>query len=321
MLALRISNHQLDLQNIAAPNDGSEALVRVTRSGICGTDLELVKGYSGFDGTPGHEFVGIVEKAERKPELVGKRVVGEINAGCGKCDLCISGDSRHCPNRTVLGIVGRDGAHAEFLNLPTGNLLEVPKTISDESAVFVEPLAAAMAITERVDFEKGRKTAVIGDGKLGILCARALAAIKPGIDLVLFGKHTDKLRLASKIGIDTQSVTNATNYDRQFDIVVEASGSQSGFAAAVEFVKPRGTIVLKSTFHGPANWEASQVVVNEVTVVGSRCGKFEPALRLLSSNQIEVEDLISEEFTLANGVAAFDRAATGGVMKVILRME
>ena len=321
MLALRINNQKLNLQNINRPEKSDEALIRVLRSGICGTDIELVKGYSGFSGTPGHEFVGIVDSSDDKPHLVGKRVVGEISAGCGTCELCMTGDPRHCPNRTVLGIVGRDGAHAEYLKLPTRNLLEVPQSISNESAVFVEPLAAAMAITERVDFGGGKKVAVIGDGKLGILCARALAASRSAGDLVLFGKHAEKMLLLTKSGIETKDVFTSTNFERQFDIVVEASGSQGGFATALEIIKPQGTIVLKSTYHGPANWDASRVVVNEVTVVGSRCGRFEPALRLLASNQIEVEDLISEEFSLSNGVAAFDRAGTRGVVKVMLRME
>ena len=321
MLALRISDKNLALKEVALPEKGSEALVRVLRSGICGTDIELVKGYSGFGGTLGHEFVGVVERSDEVPGLVGKRVVGEINAGCGTCGFCIAGDARHCPDRTVLGIVGRDGAHAEFLKLPAGNLLRVPSSISDESAVFVEPLAAALAITERVDIGSDRKVAVVGDGKLGILCARALAITCPTNDLTLFGKHADKLKLASKGKIEAQYVTNTTDFQRYFDIVVESSGSQNGFSTALEIVKPRGTIVLKSTYHGSANWDASRVVVNEVTVAGSRCGRFEPALQLLASNQIEVQDLISEEFSLANGVAAFERAGTRGVMKVMLRMD
>lgn len=321
MLALRIANKRLDLETVPRPQAADEALVRVVKSGICGTDLELVKGYSGFSGTPGHEFVGIVEAVGNGSPLVGKRVVGEINAGCGKCDLCATGDPRHCPNRTVLGIVGRDGAHAEFLTLPARNLLEVPDPISDESAVFVEPLAAAIAITERVDFTDGQKVAVIGDGKLGILCSRVLANKEAKDELVLIGKHADKLQLAAKTDIETINASQTDALQQHFDIVVEASGSQSGFATALEIVKPRGTIVLKSTYHGPANWDASRVVVNEVTVVGSRCGRFEPALNLLASNQIEVEDLISDEFALSEGIAAFERAGRKGVMKVMLRMK
>jgi threonine dehydrogenase-like Zn-dependent dehydrogenase len=282
--------------------------------------LELVKGYSGFQGTPGHEFVGVVEAADDN-NLIGKRVVGEINAGCGVCDLCIGGDPRHCPTRTVLGIVGRDGAHAEFLKLPARNLLEVPASISDETAVFTEPLAAAVGIAERVEFKPDDKVAVIGDGKLGILCARALKATTPAKSVTLIGKHTEKLKLVEPEGIETLLARGVDKLSDAFDVVVEASGSETGFASALDLVKPRGTIVLKSTFHGLPTWEASRVVVDEATVVGSRCGRFAPALDLLSSNQIRVDDLISEEFSLKDGIAAFDRAGTTGTLKVLLRMN
>src|SRR5436190_16743982 len=198
MLALRISDQQVRLQETANPIADGEALVRVSSSGICGTDLELVKGYSGFQGTPGHEFVGIVETTADRSELIGKRVVGEINAGCGICELCKAGDQRHCPSRTVLGIVGRDGAHAEFLKLPSRNLLEVPANVSDEAAVFVEPLAAAIGINERIRFEAGSNVAVVGDGKLGILCARALNITPPSKSITMIGRNDEKLKLAAK---------------------------------------------------------------------------------------------------------------------------
>lgn len=321
MLAIRISDQQLKLQDIAKPGADGEALVRVLRSGICGTDLELVKGYSGFQGTPGHEFVGIVEKALDRPEIIGKRVVGEINAGCGICDLCKFGDPRHCPTRTVLGIVGRDGAHAEFLKLPSRNLLEVPVNVLDEAAVFVEPLAAAIGINERVQFAMDHKVAVIGDGKLGILCARALNITPPSKSVTMIGRNDEKLKLVAKSGVESLKSDAASKLKARFDVVIEASGSEDGFATALEIVKPRGTIVLKSTYHGLAKWDASRVVVNEVAVVGSRCGRFEPALQMLASNQIEVEDLISEEFPLSNGVDAFGRAGTKGVLKVLLRTD
>ncbi|MGH9946274.1 MAG: MDR/zinc-dependent alcohol dehydrogenase-like family protein [Pyrinomonadaceae bacterium] len=321
MKTLRIENGELKLDQVPVPVAHSEALVRVTMSGICGTDLELVKGYSGFKGTPGHEFVGVVERTHDRPELIGKRVVGEINAGCGVCELCVSGDSRHCPTRTVLGIVGRDGAHAEYLCLPSRNLFAVPENISDSSAVFVEPLAAAIGINERFDFEADSCIAVIGDGKLGILCARALRVTPPSKSITLIGKHDEKLRLAAKSGIETIKVDDTAKLKNYFDVVVEASGSESGFASALELVKPRGTVVLKSTFHGLPKWDASGVVVNEITIIGSRCGRFEPALELLSSNQIEVDDLIFEEFNLSDGVRAFERAGTSGVLKVLLRMN
>jgi threonine dehydrogenase-like Zn-dependent dehydrogenase len=320
MKALRIQNNQLMVADVPMPETDGEALVRVIKSGICGTDLELVKGYSNFSGTPGHEFVGVVESADLKPKLIGKRVVGEINAGCGVCALCIASDPRHCPKRTVLGIVGRDGAHAEYLKLPAVNLLGVPDNISDESAVFVEPLAAAVGIMERAHINNEAKIAVVGDGKLGILSARALAASRSN-GVVLFGKNSDKLALASSGSFETINIQTVSNLPTQFDVVVEASGSESGFETALQIVKPRGTIVLKSTYHGRAGWDASRVVVNEIEVVGSRCGRFAPALDLLASNQIRVEDLISDEFRLTNGVQAFERAGAKGVLKVLIGME
>jgi threonine dehydrogenase-like Zn-dependent dehydrogenase len=320
MKALRIQNGKLTVADIALPSAEGEAVVRVVKTGICGTDLELVKGYSGFQGTPGHEFVGIVESSLSRPELVGKRVAGEINAGCGECKLCLGGDSRHCPARTVLGIVGRDGAHAEFLQLPERNLHVLPDTISNDEAVFIEPLAAAVGINESVAVGEGDSVAVIGDGKLGILCARAIAATSRASSVTMIGKHDEKLMLVADCGIDVAKVEDVGKLNRKFDVVVEASGSEGGFASALDIVKPRGTIVLKSTYHGFARWDASRVVVNEITVKGSRCGRFEPAIDLLSSNQISVRDLISEEFSLLRGVAAFERAGTKGVLKVLLGM-
>ena len=320
MLALRIQDNRLAVQEMPNLVPNGEARVRVLKSGICGTDLELVKGYSGFRGTPGHEFVGQVEESEVRPDLNGKRVVGEINAGCGTCTLCRSGDQRHCADRTVLGIVGRDGAHAEYLRLPARNLFELPNEISDGAAVFIEPLAAAIGINESVNFFGTERVAVIGDGKLGILCARAIEATSGASSVSLIGKHEDKLKLAERSGIETLQIGDSGALTNHFDIVVEASGSESGFASALELVKPRGKIVLKSTYHGLAKWDASRVVVNEITVVGSRCGRFQPAIDALASNQILVEDLISEEFSLSDGAAAFERAASKGVLKVLINM-
>jgi len=317
MKALRFENNDLHLADVVRPNAENEALVRVVMSGICNTDLEIVRGYAGFTGTIGHEFVGVVESAEGAPHLVGKRVVGEINAGCGKCGLCLKGDPRHCPERTVLGIVGRDGAHAEFLNLPAGNLLEVPPEITDEQAVFTEPLAAAFGITEQLMPGPQEKIAVIGDGKLGILCAQALAIVNEHVTLI--GKHREKLKLAEKRGLETLLLPEAEKVSRAFDIAVEASGSESGFELALGLLKPRGKLVLKSTFHGEPKWAAARVVVDEITIIGSRCGRFAPALELLRSRSVDVESLISEEFALSAGVAAMGRAAEKGVMKVLLR--
>jgi threonine dehydrogenase-like Zn-dependent dehydrogenase len=317
MKALRFENGELHLADIAAPLAEGEALVRVTMSGICNTDLEIVRGYAGFSGTIGHEFVGVVERAGDAPHLLGKRVVGEINAGCGKCELCLKGDPRHCPNRTVLGIVGRDGAHAEFLNLPSRNLLEVPDSVSDEKAVFAEPLAAAFGITEQLQPRAEDKIAVIGDGKLGNLCAQALAIVSHNVTLI--GKHKEKLAVVGKRGIETLLLPEAEKIRRGFDIVVEASGSESGFGLALDLLKPRGKLVLKSTFSGEPKWAAWRVVVDEITIIGSRCGRFAPALDILKNDLVDVESLISEEFSLAAGIKAMDRAAEKGVMKVILK--
>lgn len=317
MKALRISNGNLAVNDVPRPAADGEALVRVIRSGICNTDLEIARGYAGFSGTIGHEFVGVVEECSSRADLTGKRVVGEINAGCGHCKSCMSGDPRHCPGRTVLGIKGRDGAHAEFLKLPVVNLFEVPEDVTDVEAVFIEPLAAAFGITEQVDLSTDKRVAVIGDGKLGILCARSLSLLTG--ELTLIGRHREKLDLAAKYGnITGVMADDVRGFTGKFDVVVEASGSESGFATALDLVRPRGKLVLKSTFHGRSVWEPSKVVVDEITIVGSRCGRFVPALELLSDGKIEVEDLISDELSLTDGVAAMDLAAKPGVLKVLL---
>lgn len=317
MKALRFENNKLKLAEIARPEKSGESVVRVLLSGICNTDLEIVRGYAGFQGTIGHEFVGIVENAPDTPDLIGKRVVGEINAGCNVCELCKSGDSRHCPNRTVLGIVGRDGAHADFLTLPARNLLEVPDEVTSEQAVFAEPLAAAFGITEQIEVLRETRVAVVGDGKLGLLCAQSLALKSRNVSLV--GKHTEKMRIAEKRGVETILLDATANLYRTFDIAVEASGSESGFQTALNLLKPRGKLVLKSTFHGEPKWQAARVVVDEITIVGSRCGRFAPALKLLKNKAIDVENMITEEFRLENGVPAMERATERGVLKVLLR--
>lgn len=317
MKALQVNAEGVRLVDVPRPDRNGEALVRVIRSGICNTDLEIVRGYAGFTGTIGHEFVGVVETADELPELVGRRVVGEINAGCGKCDLCVAGDSRHCPDRTVLGIHGRDGAHAEFLNLPARNLIAVPENVADDSAVFAEPLAAAYGMSERVDIASDTKVAVIGDGKLGLLCAMTMALRSNSVKLI--GKHPQKMAIAERRGIEGILATKTGKLARYFDVVVEASGSETGFASALDLVKPRGKIVLKSTFHGSTSLDASRVVVDEISIVGSRCGRLAPALELLASKRVSVDDLISDEYSLENSIAALDHAAKKGVLKVLLR--
>ena len=316
MLALRVDKKQVAVREIAKPAASGEALVRVLLSGICNTDLEIARGYAGFKGTIGHEFVGVVEQSNDR-DLVGKRVVGEINAGCGRCTLCRSGDSRHCAKRTVLGIVGRDGAHAEFLRLPNRNLLPVPDSVIDEHAVFTEPLAAACGILERTSIDKSEHVAVIGDGKLGLLSAQAIALT--GAPILLIGKHKPKLRIAERRGIETSSPKQATKRKGEFDLVVEASGAASGFAMALELLRPRGRLVLKSTFHGTTEVEAARIVVPEISIIGSRCGRFQPSLDLLQKGAVDVESLISEEYPLSEGIHAMDRARARGILKVLLR--
>ena len=315
MKALRFTSGQLHLDDIWRPAAEGEAVIRVTKSGICNTDIEITRGYAGFEGTIGHEFVGVVEESGRA-ELVGKRVVGEINAGCGECAPCLAGDPRHCPKRTVLGIKGRDGAHAEFLRLPDANLVEVPDEVSDEQAVFAEPLAAAYGITEQVEILRETGVAVIGDGKLGILCALSLGLRSNKVTLI--GRHASKLKIAERQGIETLLSGEAEKMPSAFDVVVEASGSESGFAAALDIVRPRGKIVLKSTFQGKPAWEAWRVVVDEITIVGSRCGRFEPAVQLLADGKIDVTPMISRDLPLWRGVEAMAEAQMKGVMKVLL---
>lgn len=318
MQALRINDNQLRLAEIPTPQNQSESLIRVVKSGICNTDLEIINGYAGFDGTIGHEFVGVVEESPDNPELVGKRVVGEINVGCNRCTLCKAGDSRHCADRTVLGIINRDGCHAEYLTLPARNLVEIPDEISNDQAIFIEPLAAAFGITEQVNISREQQVAVIGDGKLGILCAWSLALKTE--KLFLIGKHKNKLEIAQRKDVEGVLLDDADKMSRSFDVVIEASGSESGFETALNLLKPRGKLILKSTFHGKPKWEAWRVVVDEVTIIGSRCGIFSPVLDLLKNKDVDVESLISEEFSLKNGVRAIEKAGEKGVMKVVLSM-
>jgi threonine dehydrogenase-like Zn-dependent dehydrogenase len=319
MRALRAFGGTVAMQDVPPPEAAGEALVRVTLSGICNTDLEIARGYAGFQGTLGHEFVGMVEDAGGGPVGKGARVVGEINAGCGRCERCGRGDPRHCPERTVLGIVGRDGAHAELLRLPAGNLLRVPDGVPDEQAVFVEPLAAACGVIERCPRALEAPVAIIGDGKLGLLSAMVLAA--RGAKPLLIGKHVGKLAVARARGIETAHLEDAKRRGRSFDVVVEASGAAAGFDLALDLLRPQGTLVLKSTFHGSTPLDAARVVVDEVSVVGSRCGRFAPALDLLERGAVDVTALVSEILPLEEGVRAMETAASTGVLKVLLRAD
>lgn len=292
-----------------------EALVRVRLAGICNTDLEIVRGYMGFRGVLGHEFVGTVEEAEDR-SLIGQRVVGEINAYCGECPTCQAGRPTHCPHRTTLGIWGRDGAFAEYLTLPVRNLHTVPDAISDEEAVFTEPLAAALEILEQVHLRPTDRVVVLGDGKLGLLVAQVLALM--GCDLLAVGRHREKLAILARRGIPTVLESEAEGLAA--DVVVECTGRPEGFAAARRILRPRGTLVLKSTYHGRVEADLTGLVVDEITLVGSRCGPFPPALRMLERGLVDVRSLISAVYPLAQGVEAFARAAEPGVLKVLLRV-
>jgi threonine dehydrogenase-like Zn-dependent dehydrogenase len=291
-----------------------EALVRVKLVGVCNTDLELVRGYMSFCGVPGHEFVGIVEQCESAPEWVGERVVGEINAACGQCETCRAGRPTHCPNRTTLGIAGRDGAFAEYLCLPVANLHLVPGSVPNETAVFTEPLAAACEIIQAVHIRPTDHVAVLGDGKLGLLCSQVLQL--SGCDLLAIGRHTEALEILARRRIKT--VLAKASLPPEFDVVVEATGTPEGFAAARQLVRPRGTIVLKSTYHGAMETNLTMVVVDEVSLVGSRCGPFEPALRLLEQGLVDVTPLIRARYRLSEGLAAFEQASQRGTLKVLI---
>ncbi len=306
------------------------ALVRVRVAGICNTDVEILRGYHAFRGTPGHEFVGEVAEvagtAALRKKWIGKRVAGEINVSCSAygykpvCGFCARGLKTHCARRTVLGIVGHDGAFAEFLTLPLENLHVIPAGVADEAAVFVEPLAAACEIFEQVDRRKFREAAVLGDGKLAQLIALVLKA--GGLRVTMYGKHASKLALARKAGIAVRKVVgderDLRRVKEQFRLVVEATGSPSGLRLAQEMTEARGTLVLKSTFHGAAPVETWPIVVKEITVVGSRCGPFAKAIGLLRSGKVDPRGMITKSFALKDVAEAMEFAQRRGVMKVIL---
>jgi 2-desacetyl-2-hydroxyethyl bacteriochlorophyllide A dehydrogenase len=303
--------------DVAAPPPSGEAVVRVRLSGICGTDLELVRGYYPFTGVPGHEFVGVVEEAPGAEEWIGRRVVGEINAACGTCATCRAGRRTHCPSRTVLGIRGRAGAFAERLALPVENLHEVPPGVPDEEAVFAEPLAAALQIQAQVALRPEQRVLVLGAGRLGTLVARTLA--RTGA-LVRVAARLEKRRAQlAAAGIDAVAPEDVAAGSA--DVVVDCTGHPEGFARARAAVRARGTIVLKSTYAGDAPVNLSSVVVDEITVVGSRCGAFAPALDLLRSRAVPVADLVHARFPLARGVDAFAEAARPGALKVLLEHQ
>jgi threonine dehydrogenase-like Zn-dependent dehydrogenase len=314
--ALWLEDRRLRLRDdlpIPDPPAG-EALVRVLRAGICNTDVELTHGYYPFTGIPGHEFVGVVERGPAA--LAGRRVVGEINAVCGSCRACTAGRRTHCERRSVLGIVGRHGAFADYLTLPAENLHAVPDNVSTDAAVFTEPLAAALEIQEQLAIGPAQRVLVVGDGKLGQLVAQTLAL--SGCALCAVGRHDGKLALLAARGIATGHPDGVERGG--FDVVVECTGNPEGFAVAQRAVRPRGTLVLKSTYAGALTLDASAIVVNELTLVGSRCGPFAPALRLLAERRVVVDPLIHARYPLAAALAAFDHAVRPGVLKVLVEL-
>lgn len=313
MQALWLENNQISLRDVAQPVRPDEALIKVHKAGICSTDLELVKGYYPYSGILGHEFVGEVVDAPDKT-WIGRRVVGEINAVCGRCEACLNGRRSHCENRTVLGIVNRDGVFAEYTTLPLENLQGVPDSVPDEMAVFTEPLAAALEIQQQIQIKPTDRVLLIGAGRLGQLIAQTLALT--GCDLHVVVRHTLQKDLLRARGIRIISAEEILPH--KWDIVVEATGSTEGFNLARKAIRPRGTLVLKSTYRGEMKINFSSIVVDEITVLGSRCGPFEPALRLLANREVDPTVLISARYSLTEAVKAVDRAAQAGVLKVLI---
>ena len=308
----------ISLKHVPDPSYNGECLVRVLQAGICGTDLQILQGYAEFAGIPGHEFVGVVEAVSSDDDAswMGRRVVGEINVGCGRCSWCAAGEKEHCTGRSVVGIRDRGGAFAEFVSLPAANLHEVPAAISDDAAVFVEPAAAACRILEQIAVGGSDRVAVLGDGRMGLLVAQVLRTAAP--DVTVLGRHHHKLDVARALGLDARHADLLRDDDRRFDLVVDVTGRAEGLGRALELVRARGTVVLKSTFHGEAPLVSWPIVVDEVTLVGSRCGPFRRAIELLASGAVRVDPLISAVVPLEDYADAFAQARTA--IKVMLRM-
>lgn len=294
---------------------GDQALIRIVLAGICATDLEIVKGYANFEGVLGHEFVGVVELADSDPSWIGKRVVGGINLGCGVCDVCTADGPEHCPNRAVLGILNHDGVFADYITLPVRNLVAVPDGLPDEAAVFTEPLAAAARIGEQIDLSPEMTAAVVGPGRLGMLVGLVLA--EAGLQVTMLGRRETSLELPSELGLATGLVGEAA--DSAFDLVVEVTGNEAGLTHSLRLVRPLGTLVMKSTFAGKTTVNLTKLVVDEINVVGSRCGPFEAAVQLLAENKIDPRVLIDAQYPLKDALTAFTHAARPGVRKILLR--
>jgi threonine dehydrogenase-like Zn-dependent dehydrogenase len=315
-LVLHREGARLDTRHPEPAETDGDTLVRVTQAGVCQTDLELAKGYMGFAGVLGHEFVGVVEDSPDR-RLVGERVVGEINVVCGRCDLCAGGLSSHCRRRSVLGILNHDGCFAEWLRLPAANLHKVPDSIDDDAAVFVEPLAAAVQARQQLGSTLRPRTwvTVIGDGRLGLLVAQVLHDAKAAVRVV--GRHEAKLALCERWGIKARLADEVQPRGDQ-DVVIDCTGSASGLKTALAMCRPRGTLVLKSTYAKPAEIDLSPAVVDEIKVIGSRCGPFKPALQLLAEARVDVHGLISRRMKLDDGPELLRAAGRPGVIKVLV---
>jgi threonine dehydrogenase-like Zn-dependent dehydrogenase len=318
MRALVFSNSLTYTPKQADPpiNEG-DTLLKVRQAGICATDLEIVKGYMGFKGILGHEFVAEVVDSPKK-DLIKQRVVGEINIVCGRCDLCLAGLSTHCRNRSVLGILEHNGAFADYVRLPSENLHALPDSIDDNQATFVEPLAAAFQVLKQIKLDGRKWVTVLGDGRLGLLVAQVLQTA--GVPVRVIGKHASKLALCEKWGIRSRLLDDIVPRHDQ-DVVIDCTGSAEGFGLALQIVRPRGTLVLKSTFATSKPLNLAPVVVDEVSIVGSRCGPFKEAIRALAQKQVDVVSLISRRMKLEQGMEAMQLAGKSGVLKVILTME
>lgn len=314
MKALWLEHNVISVREVPQPNRPKEARIKIRRAGICSTDLELVKGYYPYTGVPGHEFVGEVIEAD-DASWIGQRVVGEINAACNQCEQCLNGRPTHCENRTVLGIVNRDGVFADYTTLPLSNLHRVPASVPDEMAVFTEPLAAALEIQQQVQVKPTDRVLLVGAGRLGQLIAQTLALT--GCDLRVAARHKHQQDLLTARGIRVIAEEDVLPW--RWDIVVEATGSPGGFELARKAIRPRGTLVLKSTYKGEMSVNFSSIVVDEVNIVGSRCGPFGPALRLMESKQVDPTVLIDSEFPLTEALKAFEHAAETGVLKVLVK--
>jgi threonine dehydrogenase-like Zn-dependent dehydrogenase len=308
---------RLALRELPIPQREGECLVRVCMAGICGTDLQMLDGYAGFSGVPGHEFVGVVETApEDDRAWIGRRVAGEINIGCGRCHWCAAGIKEHCLDRTVVGIRERDGAFAEYLSLPARNLHAIPAALADEAAVFVEPVAAACRILEQIAIDDRMHVAVLGDGRMGLLVAQVLKTVTPHVTLI--GRHQHKLEVARRLDLPT-ALSDDLKPAERFDVVVDVTGRAEGLRRALTIVRPRGTVVMKSTFHGEAPIESWPIVVDEVTLVGSRCGPFDRAIALLGSGAVRVDPLIARVAPLDEHEAAVREARKS--LKVLFAID